>query len=309
MRALVVVNPNATTTSVRTRDVLITALRNDLELEVTETTHRGHAAELAERARDQGMDLVVAVGGDGTVNEVVNGVLAPGSPDPAGRPPVVAIVPGGSTNVLARNLGIPENPVEATGLLLDALRAGRSQPIGLGRVDGRYFTFAAGAGLDADVIHAVEEQRARGRTATVPLYVRTALRRYFAQDDRKAGPIVVEAEDAEPIAELSVVIISNCTPWTYVGARPLRPTPQADFNDGLDVFGLTRLGVPSTLRHVAQMASRRGPRGRHVVTLHDQARLVLTSAIPVPLQVDGDYLGRYERAEFVAVPDAIRIAY
>ncbi|WP_205856772.1 diacylglycerol/lipid kinase family protein, partial [Phytoactinopolyspora endophytica] len=115
MRALVVVNPNATTTSERTRDVLLSALGNDMELYVVETTHRDHATDLGREAREKQLDLVVAVGGDGTVNELVNGVLD-GAGD--GRLPDLAIVPGGSTNVLARNLGIPENPVEATGLLL-----------------------------------------------------------------------------------------------------------------------------------------------------------------------------------------------
>lgn len=308
MRALVVINPKATTTSARTRDVLLSALRHEVSLEVAETTHRGHAVELAADARSRGIDVVVSVGGDGTINEIVNGILAPGT-DPAGPLPDLAIVPGGSTNVLGRNLGIPESPVEATGLLLDALRSGRRQPIGLGRLDDRYFTFTAGAGLDADVIHAVEQERARGRTATVPLYVRTALRRYAQRSDRKTGTITLEAGGAEPVHGLAVAIVSNCTPWTYLGARPLRLTPSANFNSGLDLFGLTSLGLTSTLWHVGQMTTRRGPRGRAVVSLHDQDSIVLSSHEAVPVQVDGDYIGLRTRMELRSVPAAIHVVY
>jgi diacylglycerol kinase family enzyme len=312
MRALVVVNPHATTTTERTRDVLLSALRNDLELQVAETTHRGHAVELGRQARADHLDLVVALGGDGTVNELINGLLETGLGTSDDAVPDLAMVPGGSTNVLARNLGIPENPIEATGLLLDALRDGRRQPLGLGRLDDRYFTFTAGAGLDADVIHAVEDARDGGRKATPALYVRTALRRYFAQQDRKHGAITLEPADstAGEISGLGVVVISNCSPWTYLGSRPLRPTPHADFNSGLDVFGLDSLGLVPTLSSVLQMATRqRGPRGRHVVSLHNQSGFTLRADRPVPVQVDGDYIGERKVVTVSSVPDAVRLAY
>lgn len=309
MRALVVVNPNATTTSTRTRDVLIAALSNDLDLEVAETTHRGHATELATRARHDGLDLVVSVGGDGTVNEIVNGILGGETSAQPHQVPALGIIPGGSTNVLGRNLGIPGNPVEATGLLLDALHTGRRQPVGLGKVGDRYFTFTAGAGLDADVVHAVEQERARGRTASVPLYARTAVRRYFRQPDRHAGPMTIRGDASADVSGLAVVVVSNCTPWTYVGARPLRPSPEADFNAGLDLFGLTSLALPSTVVHIAQMATRRGPRGRHVVSWHDQSRITITSSEPVPVQVDGDFVGWHDQLVLTSVPDAIMVAY
>jgi diacylglycerol kinase family enzyme len=308
MRALVVLNPNATTTSVRTRDVLLSALSNDLDLEVAETTHRGHATELTRKARTDAVDLVVSVGGDGTVNEVVNGLLEP-APHPGEKVPDIAIIPGGSTNVLARNLGIPENSIEATGLLLDALRSGRRQSIGLGRLDDRYFTFTAGFGLDADVIQAVEAERERGRVSTVQLYIRTAIRRFFAQPERRHGVIELTADDGLPIAGLLVVIITNCTPWTYLGARPLRPTPFADLNAGLDVFGLTSLRLAPTLLHLAQLTTQRGPRGRSVVSLHDRTTIVLRAPAPQPVQVDGDYIGDRTEITLTSVPNALRIAY
>ncbi len=129
----------------------------------------------------------MSVGGDGTINEVVNGNCSSPAPDPGEKVPDVAIIPGGSNNVLARNLGIPENSIEATGLLLDALRSGRRQSIGLGRLDDRYFTFTAGFGLDADVIRAVEAERERGRVSTVQLYIRAAIRRPLLRPARSAA--------------------------------------------------------------------------------------------------------------------------
>src|SRR6185437_10523135 len=117
MRALLVMNPKATSTSERTREVLAHALAGELDTAIGETAYRGHAVELARAAAEDGVDLIVALGGDGTVNEVVNGILTARLPDGVPRPDL-GVVPGGSTNVFARALGLPNDPVEATGVLL-----------------------------------------------------------------------------------------------------------------------------------------------------------------------------------------------
>ena len=306
MRALVIVNRKATTTSQRTLEVLLAALQHDLKVEVAKTTHRGHAVELGRQARTDGLDLVIAVGGDGTVNEVVNGLLDD-TVDAA--IPDLAIVPGGSTNVFARNLGLPEDPVEATGFLLDAVRRGNRSPIGLGRLDERWFTFCAGIGYDADVIRAVEELRARGKRSTLPLYARTAIRRFFAQQARKHGRIVLERKGAEPVVGISMAVVTNCAPWTYLGGRALNPTPEASFDAGLDVFALLGLRVLSALRHLAEitLATERGPRGRDVVVLHDLPGFTLSAPSPVPIQVDGDYLGERSRMTLLSRPAALHV--
>jgi diacylglycerol kinase family enzyme len=306
MRALVVVNHNATTTTPRTLDVMLSALRHDLKIDVAETTHRGHAVELARMARSDRLDVVLALGGDGTVNEVVNGLLSATTGPPV---PALGVVPGGSTNVLARNLGIPADPVEATGMLLDAVRAGRRRPLGLGRLDDRWFTFCAGAGFDADVVRAVEELRANGKRSSAALYARTAVRRFFAQHDRKHGALTLDRPAADPVEAIVLAIITNTAPWTYLGRRPVNPTPQASFDHGLDLFALTKLGLPGTLRHVAQitLTPGRGARGREVLILHDQPELVLRSERPIPVQVDGDYLGERTRMTVRAVPRAIDV--
>src|SRR3954447_12254349 len=142
MRAVLIVNPKATATTARGRDVLARALASDLKLDVVETAHRGHAVEIAEDAARDELDLVVTLGGDGTVNEAINGLMRAG----AGHRTAYAAVPGGSANVFSRGLGQPADPVEATSALLESLRAGRRRRIGLGAVNGRYFSFCAGIG-------------------------------------------------------------------------------------------------------------------------------------------------------------------
>lgn len=305
-------NPVATTTSERTRDVIVRALGSDLKVDVASTGHRGHAVELARRARAEGVDLVIALGGDGTVNEVVNGLLADGPDDPADGAlavPALAVVPGGSTNVFARALGLATDPVDATSQILDAAREGRTRRIGLGRADERWFTINAGMGWDAGVVGRVEQRRRHGARSTHALYVRSAVREFYQGEARRSGGIVLRREGAEPVEDLFLAVVQNATPWAFLGARPLNPSPQASFETGLDLFALRRAHTVSTLRHAAQLL-RRGdapPRGRHVVALHDQSELLLSSDPPAPVQVDGDHLGLRASVRLRAVPDALAV--
>jgi diacylglycerol kinase family enzyme len=307
MRALLVVNPKATTTSERTRDVLAHALASDLKLDVAITTHRGHATELARDAVSDNIDLVIALGGDGTVNEVANGVLAEG---PSPELPAIAVVPGGSTNVFARALGMPNDPVEATGVLLDALRTRRDREIGLGMAGDRWFLFCAGLGFDADVVGRVEEHRAKGRKSTHALYVRSALHRFYRSGGtRRSGPLTLDVPGQEPVEGLCLGIVQNTNPWTFLGNRPVHACPDASFDRGLDLFGLTRMSTLPTLRHLGRMlvSSGNAPHGRHVVSLHDCATFTLGAEEAVSLQVDGDHLGEHRSVTFRGVPRALRV--
>ena len=319
MRALLLVNPAATTTGARTRDVLIHALASDLKLEVATTEHRGHARELARRAAQSGsVELVVVLGGDGTVNEAVNGLLHQG---PAEGLPRLAVVPGGSTNVFARALGLPNDAVEATGALLDALRDGTERSIGLGFVRGapgtsdegvppRWFTFCAGLGFDAGVVGRVEQQRLLGRRSTHSLYVRQMMRQYFGEQNRRHGTITLSQPGKEPLDDLSLAIICNTAPWTYFGNRPVYASPTASFDTGLDVLALSRLSSASVVRYASQLlrsTPERGPHGRHVTALHDLAEFTLQSQVPLPFQVDGDHLGLLMSVSFSGVPRALRV--
>ncbi|MFJ4844001.1 diacylglycerol/lipid kinase family protein [Streptomyces sp. NPDC088733] len=320
MRALLVVNPAATTTSARTRDVLAHALASDLKLEVAATEYRGHARDLARQAAEGGeIELVVALGGDGTVNEVVNGLLHNG-PDPEGLPKL-AVVPGGSTNVFARALGLPNDPVEATGALLDALREGNSRTVGLGRVSGtpgtadegvpaRWFTFCAGLGFDAGVVGRVEQQRELGKRSTHALYIRQMVRQFLAESSRGGGTITLEQPGEDPVTDLAIAIVCNTTPWTYLGSRPVYASPRASFDTALDVLGLSRLSTPAVTRIATQLlrsTPERGPRGKHVTSLHDLTDFTLHSQAPLPFQVDGDHLGLRISATFSGVRRALRV--
>ncbi|MCW6006711.1 diacylglycerol kinase family lipid kinase [Micromonospora sp. CPCC 205371] len=305
MRALLVVNPKATTTSERGRDVLVRALRTEFDLTVQHTKRRGHGTALAREAAETGVDVVVTLGGDGTVNEVVNGLMA--APSLAERP-ALAVVPGGSTNVFARALGLPKDWAEGTSVILEALHAGRHRTIGLGRADDRYFTFCAGLGLDASVVRRVEQARLRGRTSTPALYLRSAVNQYFLGIDRRHPPITLERPGEPAEVSLATVIIQNTAPWTYLGDRAINPNPDASFDLGLDVMALRELHLPSTARTVSQIFSRRpDPRGRQVVRLHDVDEFTLLAARPQPFQLDGDYLGEREKVRFTSVPGALRV--
>lgn len=358
VRALLVVNPMATTTTPGGRDVITQALGSELKLDVLETGHRGHAAEAAAQAAADGFDVVLVHGGDGTVNEVVNGLLTTPDADlgdPRDRP-AVAVVPGGSANVFARALGSPRDPVEATASLLAALRERRSTSVGLGRVDpgpvvgpvagpvadgrradegavttvrgpaagriaariataaappspsaGRWFTFNAGLGWDAEVVAEVERARAAGREATPLRYASTALRHYLHQL-RRPRSMTVEICGAAPVPDVRMAFISTTHTWTYLGSRAVRTNPGTSVRSGLGLFGVRDLGAGTVAPTLRRMLSPGGdPRGRNVLRQDAVASLTVRSAEPVALQVDGDHLGQHHEVRFRAVRDALRV--
>jgi diacylglycerol kinase family enzyme len=303
--ALLVVNPQATSTTAAGRDVLAHALASDVKLEVLETTYRGHAADAAAQAAADGVDLVVAHGGDGTVNEVVNGLMRADADGAAARP-MLGVVPGGSANVFAGALGLPRDPMEATYHLLQAIEAGRSRRIGLGRLDDRWFTFNAGVGWDAEVVAAVD--RRRSKQASPVLYARKALAHYVKQV--RSGPeLTVELPGEELLSGVRLVMVCNTDPWTYLGSKPLHLVPSCSFDSGLGLFALDTLAAPTVLRHIQQIV--RGvarPRGKHLVLRDDLSHIRVTSVKPVRVQVDGDVLDERTSVNFRSVPAALRVA-
>jgi diacylglycerol kinase family enzyme len=302
--ALLVVNPHATATSAAGRDVLAHALASDVKLEVLETSHRGHAADAAAQAAADGFDLVIAHGGDGTINEVVNGLMRTG--DPETPRPVLGVVPGGSANVFAGALGMPRDPLDATHQLLQAIEANRSRWIGLGRVDDRWFTSNAGIGWDAEVVAAVDRRR-RKKTSPV-LYVRTALAHYVREVFR--GPeLTIELPGDEPVTGVRTAMICNTNPWTYLGARPIRLVESCSFDRGLGLFALRSLAAPTVLRHIVQiLREARHKKGRRLLLRDDLSHIRVTSTQPVRVQVDGDVLGERTSVNFTSVPAALRVA-
>jgi diacylglycerol kinase family enzyme len=312
VRALLIVNPHATSTTPLRRDVIVSALASEIDLEVVETRYRGHAAKLASGAVTSGHDLVITLGGDGTVNETVNGMLGSGAGGPGldpGELPALATIPGGNANVFTRALGLPADPIDATGHILAAIAGGKARTIGLGLAGDRYFTFSAGLGLDGEVVRAIEGLRATGRKASDALYMWTTLRQYYALTDRHQPALTLERHGHPPIEHVFLGVVSNTAPWTYLGRRPVNPTPLASFEHGLDVFALRRLRTVSTLNAIRQMLSSRDvpPGGRHVIALHDEPALTLRASRPIALQVDGEYMGEHECVAFRSVPQALRV--
>ena len=313
MRAVLVVNPQATATTAGGRDVLAHALASETKLEVVETDYRGHAQTVARDAAQQGIDLVVAHGGDGTVNEVVNGLLehTDGTPNSESHVPTLGVVPGGSANVFARAVGLPPGPVDATHRLLHATVSGNTRRVGLGIANGRWFTFNAGLGWDADVVAGVD--RRRGKKTGPWIYTRAALACYFRPPHGRARlrvqlPGVDDDTLAEPI-DIRSVFVSNTDPWSYLGPRPIRLNNGCSFETGLGLFGLRSMGLPTVLRQSRAALSSAGARGgRRVIRYDDLPTVRVTSDNEVNFQVDGDLVGRRTQVDFRNVPRALAVA-
>lgn len=312
MRAVLIVNPTATSTTSAGREMLANALKSRLQLTVEHTNHRGHGAELAQAAAKDGAELVVVHGGDGTVSGVVNGLLGHPGSTPPWPVPAVAVVPGGSANVLARSLGISRDPVAATNQLIQLLddyprhRAWRR--IGLIDCGERWAVLNTGMGVDAEVVAAVEAERDQGGKVTPWRYVRATVPAVWGYT-RREPTLTLELPDRAPLTGVSFVFVSNASPWTFAGERPVWTNPGCSFESGLGVFAPTSLKLIPSLRIARQMLAKRPDfELENLFTEDDVARLRVTSTGgPVACQFDGDYLGTRETMTFRAVPDALTV--
>jgi diacylglycerol kinase family enzyme len=313
MRAVLIVNPTATSTTPAGRDLLAHALKSRLELTVEHTNHRGHGTELGHAATEDGVDMVVVHGGDGTVSGVVNGMLGhPGATRP-GHVPAVAVVPGGSANVLARSLGISRDPVAATNQLIqlidDYRRHQTWRRISLIDCGERWAVINAGMGVDAEVVAAVEAQRDKGIKVTPLRYWRVAVPITVGYS-RRAPEMTLELPGRDPVAGVQFAWVSNTTPWTYSNSRPMVTNPGCSFETGLGVFAVTDMKTIPTLRLLSQILSKRPkPEAKQLVRDDDAACLRIScSGAPVASQYDGEYLGLREKMTFRAVSDALPVA-
>jgi diacylglycerol kinase family enzyme len=303
VRALLIINPRATSMTGRDAGLVVRALGSRLELDTRQTQYRGHAGKLAAASAAEGYDLVVTFSGDGTVNEVVNGLMRIREPT---ERPAIAPIPGGSANVFARTLGLPPEAGRAVQHILAAVASGDRRKIGLGLAGDRYFTFSAGLGIDAEVIADMDRQRARGRRASVAAYLRTVVRRYY-RTDRRRPALTLRAPGQPPVHGLFMGVVTNSSPWTYVGSRPVRPA-HADFSSGLDLFAMRRLRTLTTLAALGHMMhSHEGdlPAGRDVVSASALSELAFQADRPIAFHIDGEYLGETESVAFRFVPDAL----
>lgn len=311
MRAVLIVNPNATSTTAAARDLLAHALESRVGLTVVHTNHRGHAVEIAQAARRDGIDVVIIHGGDGTVNEVVNGLLGVPGHGLDGPVPAVAVVPGGSANVFARALGISPDPTVATNQLIDLLgehrRSGSWRRIGLMDCGERWAVFTAGMGVDGDVVAAVEAQRAKGRKVTAGRYIRIAVREMLASV-RREPKLTLELPGRDPVPGVYFAFVSNSSPWTYANARPVWTNPDTTFETGLGVFATTSMNVWANLMLVRRMLSQHARiKARHLVREDDVPWVRITATEPIASQIDGDFLGLRSEMTFRAVPEALGV--
>ena len=300
MRALLLFNPHATATDDRVREVIASALSATLDLDVQATKQRGHATHIAAGAVHEGVDVVFALGGDGTANEVIQGL--------AGSPVVLGVIPGGGANVFARALGLPNDAVGATSILLDELRRGRTRTITLGQAGERYFGFNAGFGFDAAVVRHVEQRAGLKRSLRQLAFVWSTTREWVAGEQRHAPAVTVGLADGRTAGPFAITIVANADPYTYLGSRPMHVHPQADFAAGLDVLAIRAVGTATLLSIVSRVFRD----GSHVDApdvryLHDLDQFTLSATTPQPLMVDGDYAGEHHEVRFTAVRDALRV--
>ena len=292
-------------------DLAVRSLAGLVELDVERTQYRGHARELAAAARGE---LVVVLGGDGSINEVVNGVMgrnggSDGGGSDGGGKPLIAVIPGGGANVFARSLGLPVDAAAAICRVRAVVAAGCYRTIGLGLAADRYFTFSAGLGMDAEVVGEVDRLRAEGRRESTSLFLRTIIRQYYLGTDRHRPALTLERDGQPPVGDLFMTIITNRSPWTYFRDRPLLPVPNPDFNSGLDLLALRQIRLTTILNAVGQMlyVRSRPLRGRDLLSVIGSESLTLRSARPIAFQVDGEYLGETEAVKFQFVPQALRV--
>ena len=302
MRALLIINPRATAMTGRDAGLVVRALGSRLELDTRQTQYRGHAGELAAASATEGYDLVAVFSGDGTVNEVVNGLMRVQE-----NRPHLAAIPGGGANVFARTLGLPADAGGAVQRILAGVAAGTRRKIGLGLAGDRYFTFSSGLGLDAEVMADIEKQRARGRRASVAAYLRTAVRRYYGMDRRRPA-LTLRTPGQPPVSGLFLGVVTNSAPWTYLGNHPVSPVHADPFSSGLDLFALRRMRTLSTLAligHMMQTDNKELPSGRDIVSAAALNDLVFEAAHPMAFHIDGEYLGQRSSVAYRFVPDAV----
>jgi diacylglycerol kinase family enzyme len=299
MKLLLLVNSSASSVTARSRVVIQKALSADHEVSVAETSRRGHATRLALGAASAGAEVVVVLGGDGTLNEAANGL--------AGSSCALAALPGGSTNVFARTIGLPNDPIEATGELLAALARGGIRRVGLGSVNGRYFLFHVGMGFDAAVVEQVERRAQLKRYAGHPLFVYAGFTTWLRHYDRSRPRFAVHHADGSVVDDAYLSICLNTNPYTYLGNVPLDLAPEATLDRGLAMVTLRTLAFGRTMRIIGSALAG----GRHLRSTRwtdhrvDLERIVVEGYGPFPYQVDGDFLGEVERLEIRHEPDVL----
>jgi diacylglycerol kinase family enzyme len=290
MRVLLIVNTSASFVTARARVVIHKALSADHEVILKETNRRGHAARLAQGAAADGLDAAIVLGGDGTLNEAANGL--------AGSATALGVLPGGSTNVFARTMGMANDPIEATSQLLGALAAGSIERIGLGRANSRYFLFHAGIGFDAAVVRRVEEMASLKRYFGPALFVVATLVTWVKGYDRRRPAFSLRVGEIM-IDDGYFSVCLNTDPYTFLGSRPLHLAPGTSVDGELSVVTFESLAL-RTMLPVLASALGQGPnpsQHRRVSLIRGARSATVKGHRPVPYQLDGDFVGEADQIE------------
>src|SRR3954466_4436731 len=297
-RMLIIVNPYATTVSDRLKNLVVYALQGRYDVEAVSTEAQNHATEIGREARD-GYDVVVAFGGDGTVNEVANGL--------AGTDVPVSVLPGGSTNVVCRTLGIPNDVVDATEHLIGLADDFRPRKIDRGRCNGRHFVFACGVGLDATVVKRVDANprlKARARQWYYTWAAVTGFYRHYLRN-----PVRLELEIDGEKHEGVTAIAQNSDPFTYFASVPIRICEEIGLDDGTLGMALLSRGNQREMHPIAtRVLSNKlhASKNRQIEEFGEVAEAMVRSISmdedgqprPFPVQVDGDYIGEHTELAF-----------
>jgi diacylglycerol kinase family enzyme len=302
-RMLVIVNPKATAMKERLRHLVVYALQGRYDVHVEETTHRGHALDLSRDAAAKEFDVVAVYAGDGTVNEAANGLAGTGT--------ALTALPGGSNNVWAKELGIPTDVVDATEHLLGLADRWDPRPVDLGVLNGRYFTFAAGMGLDASVVKRVDAHPSLKARFGPFYFVEAAVATFLARYVVNAPKLTIEVDGGAPVSGVSV-FIQNTAHYTYFNKRAVELVEGGGFESGaLAGVVLTRArpyDVPTvTFRALSGAARIAKHNGIAAFGGFQEAVVRSGDGRPIPIQVDGDYLGDELEARFAIAPGALRV--
>ena len=301
-RMLVIVNPYATTVSDRLKSLVVYALQGRYEVEAIDTEARNHATALCREAAQEGYDVVVAFGGDGTVNEAANGLA---HSDTALTP-----LPGGATNVYCKVLGVPGDIVDATEHLLRIADDWSPRRVDLAHVNGRAFTFSGGVGLDASVVRRVDA-RPKVKTRLKQWYFAWAAVSTFTKE-YVVHPPRLEVHAGDEVLHGVTVAVQNGTAYTYFGNRPVSIAEGLQLDDGAIGAAVLERAAPIDIPTVAaRLLSPRSRVGDHrrvsVLTSSDEVRVVAADGRPVAVQVDGDYIGDTAEAVFGVWPGALTV--
>ena len=246
---MLVVNSFASSVTARNTVVVHRRLARENDVEVVETNRRGHATRYAADAARRGFDIVIGYGGDGTLNEVATGI--------AGTDAALGVLPGGSTNVFARTIGLPNDPIAAVDLLANGIAARDIRPIGLGRVNGRFFCFHTGIGFDAAVVRKVERRASMKRWFGHPLFISAALTTWASGYDRHHPHFSLDAGDGRRLDDGYFSIVLNTNPYTYLGNRPLDLSRAATLDRGLVAVTFRTLRIAAIVKGLVRRAAGR----------------------------------------------------